>query len=151
MDTVSTIDHKKVLSESERMRNIPGAYDISLNNEASFISSLSSNFLYLLYVSFLKLSTKTNNNQCENFLLAYNAVISLLFDDIGEQHSFLPPRPQDPTARKQRADNAQWGNALRDDFSGGGRGDSGGGGRGGGGGGRSGGRGGSSGGRSYSR
>lgn len=73
----------------------------------------------------------------------------LLFDNSGEQHSFLPPRPQDPTARKQRADNAQWGNALRDDFSGGGRG---GGGRGGGGGGRGGGRGGgSSGGRSYSR
>jgi 5'-3' exonuclease len=26
VDTVSTIDHKKVLSESERMRNIPGIH-----------------------------------------------------------------------------------------------------------------------------
>ena len=38
----------------------------------------------------------------------------------GEQHSFPPPRPQDPTIRKQRAENALWGNALRDDFGGGG-------------------------------
>lgn len=81
-------------------------------------------------------------------------MFNLHFSLKGEQHHFPPPRPQDPSIRKQRAENALWGNALRDDYGGG----RGGGGRGSGrgsysgsgrGGGRGEGRGG--GGRSYSR
>ena len=40
VDTVSTIDHKKVLSESERMRNIPGIHSLNAKDVSHIQSYL---------------------------------------------------------------------------------------------------------------